>query len=152
MIFKKFKKEHQYILKNWLQDQATRKHLGGILPLDNFIHYITTTPATEHVSFLVFEEKEPIGMVDIEFTPNEQTASMSLLVNPDSRNKGVGKFILGATVQLSCLQNCTRLDAFIDPDNIPSLTCFQKSGFQKMSDLPDEDGMFCFSYFFDARP
>jgi len=148
MVFKKFKKEHQPILENWLQDEATRKHLGGILPLDNFIHYITTAAATEHLSFLVFENKEPLGMVDIEFTPNEQTASMSLLVHPNDRNKGVGSFILRATLQLSCLQNCSRLDAFIDPKNIPSIQCFQKNGFQKMNDLPDEDGMFCFSYFF----
>ena len=72
MVFKKFKKAHQPILQNWLNDEATRTHLGGILPLDNFIHYITTVAATEHLSFLVFKSKEPIGMVDIEFTPNEK--------------------------------------------------------------------------------
>ena len=146
MIFTKIKKEHQSILQEWLEDNATKEHLGGMLPLDKFVNYITS--ASDRLTYFAFENEVPIGMVDIEFYPLEKTASLSLLINPNFRKKGLGTFLLKTTLQLDCFKNHTRLDAFIDPDNIASIKCFQKAGFQKINDEPDEDGMFCFSYFF----
>jgi len=149
MIFKKLKKEHQIILQDWFKDKATRKHLGGMLPLENCVNYMISNPDT--LAFLVFENEKSIGMVDIEIDPSEKTASISLLINPHYRKKGLGTLLLKTALQLDCYKNCTRLDAFIEPDNIASIKCFQKAGFEKINDLPDEDGMFCFSYFFSKK-
>ena len=146
MIFKKLKKEHQSRLQEWFKDKATRKHLGGMLPLEKCVNYMISS--TDTLAYLVFKNDQPLGMVDIEFSPKEKTASISLLVNPYLRKKGLGTFILSAALQLDIYKNYSRLDAFIDPDNFASIKCFQKAGFQKMNEQPDEDGMFCFSYFF----
>ena len=146
MIFKKLKKEHQSILQEWLKDKATQEHLGGMLPLENFINYLIT--ASDRLPYFVFENELPIGMVDIEFYPKEKTASLSLLINPDLRKKGLGTFLLKSILQLDSFKNYTRLDAFIEPDNIASIKCFQKADFVKMNEVPDEDGMYLYSYFF----
>jgi len=146
MIFKKIRKEHQSIFQEWFKDKATQKHLGGMLPLENCINYMISN--TDTLAYLVFENETPIGMVDIEMDPLEKTASISLLINPNFRKKGLGTFLLETTLQLDCFKNYTRLDAFIEPKNVASIKCFQKVGFQKINKKPDEDGMFCFSYFF----
>ena len=147
MIFKKIKKAHQSILQEWLKDKATRKHLGGMLPLEDCINYMISNIDT--LAYFVFKNEMPIGMVDVEFYPSEKTTSLSLLINPNFRKKGIGTFILKTTLQLDCFKNYTRLDAFIEPENIASIKCFQNAGFQKMNEELDEDGMFCFAYFFD---
>lgn len=153
MIFKKLKKAHQSILQEWFKDKATRKHLGGMLPLENCVNYMLSSVDT--LPYFVFENETPIGMVDLEFDSKsvcregrEKKASISLLINPNLRKKGLGTFLLNTILQLDCCKNCTHLDAFIDPDNIASIKCFQKAGFIKMNKTPDKDGMFLFSYFF----
>lgn len=117
-----------------------------MLPLDKFVNFLLA--AENRLTYFAFLNEKAVGMMDIEFYPKEKSSAMSLLVAPEERRKGFGKILLEKTIQLHVFDKVNQLDAFIEPENIVSIKCFSKVGFQKINKEVDEDGMFQFSYFF----
>jgi len=147
MTFEKFNINHKAILIEWSKDKATLQYLGGIFPIDNFIEFLLK--AKNRLTYIVIHNSKYIGMIDVEFYPKNKKAVMDILIAPEERGKGFGKIVLQKLIQDAAFEKYKQLDAFIEPENIASIRCFEKAGFRKIKNEVDQDGMFHFSYFFN---
>lgn len=146
MTFEKFNINHKSILIEWSKDKITLQYLGGMFPLDNFIKFLLN--AKNRLTYIAIHNSKYIGMVDVELYPKDKNAAVDILIAPEERGKGFGNIVLQKLIQDSEFEKYNKLDAFIEPENIASIRCFEKAGFCKIKNELDEDGMFHFSYLF----
>ncbi|MDR0861416.1 MAG: GNAT family N-acetyltransferase [Oscillospiraceae bacterium] len=126
-------------LQNWFSDVETAKRLGGMLPLEAW--FANTKDAPNHKSQLATDGNLAIGMTTVE-TYDDNSAGVSILINPKQRNRGHGKRVVAEA--LKQLPNGTAVHAYIDADNPHSAALFAALGFRRNG--IDPDGLTDFVY------
>jgi diamine N-acetyltransferase len=79
------------------------------------------------------ENKEPIGILDaFDFNENEKQIGIGILIpNKKQHNQGFGKEAISLlTKKLTFDKHLAKVFALIDKENLPSITLFEKSGFE----------------------
>jgi len=131
-------------LETWFQDSELQTRLGGMLPLEQYLNLVHTTPNRE--TWMAYVKNTPVGLVDLEFY-SDNTASISLLVNPELRNCGYGRKILNTALSQPEVATLKVIEAMTEADNAASLRCFKSIGFIEQFSEPDEEGFLKLVYF-----
>ncbi|MCJ7839768.1 GNAT family N-acetyltransferase [Lederbergia sp. NSJ-179] len=133
--FLRLDEAHLEVLDEWFKDEEVLLRLGGILPLSNWFQYVQKSPY--YWAWLVQEQGRPVGAIwmekDIDFL-----TSIALLTHPQLRNQGYGTKMLQTLLKRPEISRAQKIEVGIEPDNLASLSCFRKAGFNETGF--DKDG------------
>lgn len=130
-------KSDLFLLESWFQNPEIKRRLDGMLPLHKWLNWVSTS--NEQRAYIVYEENNPVGLVHLETYSNE-TASISLLVNPNKWNHGYGRRILSTLEFYPEIATLKTIEAYIEVDNIRSIKCFKAAGFIEQTSEVTEEG------------
>jgi RimJ/RimL family protein N-acetyltransferase len=136
------------VLETWFQDAELRKRLGGMLPLRRWFDYVRTDPG--RFIWMAYEQGAPVGFLDLE-TFGGHTAWVTLLVNPELRNRGYGTRILRALFSRPEVTSLKRVKAVAERENIASLRILWSLGFGVEWAERDEEGFVILTYGLSAQ-
>ena len=72
---------------------------------------------------------EAIGVVRFDLDTDDDSAEVSINLNPKWRGKGLSKPLLSGAIDVYSKEHVCVLDAYIKLPNIPSIKCFEHCGF-----------------------
>lgn len=136
LVFRELNERHLHILEEWFQDDEVLKRLGGLLPIEQWFQYVKGSE--DSWAWIVFSEEVPVGNLYLEVL-EDSSAYISLLTNPELRNRGYGKKMLKTFLQRPEINKVDKIEVAIETDNIASLACFKHVGFKENG--MDEDGL-----------
>ena len=127
ITFEPVTREHLKLLEEWMQDPESRAGVGGILPLDSWLEFVTGNDG--QFARIVLDGAEPVGMVIVGLEDGE--AAVALLVAPEKRGRGYGKQILRELVHQPEVASARVFLAPIEPEHAASRKCFEAVGFRQ---------------------
>ncbi|OBA08476.1 acetyltransferase [Bacillus subtilis] len=136
--FQIMKESELEILKNWFENEDTRRRMDAMLPLETW--YERVSGDEDDTILMAYDGQLPAGMAVIEF--GEKRTYIGLIVNPLYRLQGYGKQILNKLLNEPDFSHVREWTASIEEDNQISLACFQAVGFKLEETEPDDDGYF----------
>jgi RimJ/RimL family protein N-acetyltransferase len=113
-------------LSSWFSEIETKRRLGGLPPLNDWFE--NTEKLANYKKLLAIVDGEIIGMATIE-EYSDNSASISVLVNPARRKVGFGRQIVMEILTFA-RPNLT-IHAYIEVNNISSIRLFTVCGFTK---------------------
>ena len=122
----------------WFNDAELSRRIS-ITP--TWFEYVTQTPGV--FSWMIFRDQMPAAEVSFSEQP---FPSLAIAMNPILRGQGLCASVIRLVLDLPELRPFDQIYGFIEPDNSASLRCVEKAGFSRISDTPDDDGMFEFVF------
>lgn len=104
---------------------------------------------TQLYGFKVLHENDKFaGFISYEMDNQTKEGSIELLaINSDFRGKGYGKNLLTHSLEELGNKNINSIDICVLKNNIPALTLYKKTGFNKTSNRPNvPNAMICLEY------
>lgn len=126
MSFRQFEEADISQLLIWFEDPEVQQQLGGI---DSPRKQLEMVLYDAHRGAYIWEnrgETQAFGEIELE----KNRANLLIIVKRDSRKKGLGEKMLH---YLQSLKLAPYYYAYIAPDNIASISCFNKAGFRFMA-------------------
>ena len=128
MYFRKFTEYDIDLLRSWRKDHLVQKYVH-YASLEDWFNYVNENP--NYYSWIAYERELPdvaVGIVNVEeYKP--LVGAISVITNPVLRGKGYGAKIVKYVIQQPEIAHLKKIEAFIKPENVPSLKCFQKANF-----------------------
>ena len=83
------------------------------------------------VIYIGILEKQKVGLTRFDFSKKNNTAEVSINLNPIMRNKRLSLSLLSSSVSIYLKNKNVDLRARVKNQNLPSLIIFKKAGFKK---------------------
>jgi RimJ/RimL family protein N-acetyltransferase len=132
--FRPFNKADLPILQAWFEDAELSFRLS--FPTDDWFVYVATNPAV--CCWIGIDDGgERAALIQVD-RDEEGRGYIDIAVRPDLRGRGIGAATLAAFIS-GPGSTYLILEGRIAPDNIASLVCARRCGFQVLQE-PDEDG------------
>ena len=133
------------VMRPWYEDAETQRFLHGPEDLDTVLDLIEKMPGSElrgsivtfRQEWVFFDGDEPVGACGVETYDHTRT-SVSILVAPEHRGKGVGMEMLQQASSLPGLESTTVLEGGVEPDNKASIRALEKAGFNIAEEVDHE--------------
>ncbi len=122
------------ILRSWFEDAELSRRLS--FPTDDWFAHVTSPAACCWIG--VDDAGEIVARVQVDREDAER-GYIDLTVRPDLRGRGLGVAVLGSFI-LGPGSAYPILEGRIAPDNVASLACVRRCGFEILQE-PDEDGL-----------
>ena len=122
------------LLQSWQGDPEVRRWIY----IDDWKEYFgAVSPNPEYYLYTVFSVGAPIAQIAAERIGDE--LSLMLIVEPQSRGKGVGRMVLleMLTCSAALFGDVSHFAAYIHPNNTASIKCFESAGFECKGSDPD---------------
>ena len=155
-------------IAGWFEDRDTRRFLGGpewparMLALAErsagTMFRGAQQTGTHH--YLALADDTPVGYIDcgtfdrctvyggegpdgpiILDTIEAGTGSITFVIDPGRRGRGLGRAMIAAMLARSELRDAELFEAGVDPRNAASRRCLEAAGFELRSERPDVEGM-----------
>ena len=134
------------VMRPWYEDAETQRFLHGPEDLDTVLDLIEKMPGSElrgsivtfRQEWVFFDGDEPVGACGVETYDHTRT-SVSIVVAPTHRSKGVGTAMLLLIPSTPGLEHTTVLEGGVEPENLASIRVLEKAGFNVGDEL-DEEG------------
>lgn len=147
LVFVRLTHDLARAIEPWFDDADTVRSLGGRQWVHHALHLMSVMPGFEmdgtrvldRSCYVVEEHGRRVALLDIEVY-DDLTASLALVVAPDSRGRGVGRRVVTAMWELPEMIQVKSVFGSIDADNPASLRCFAGAG-ATITTEPDRDGM-----------
>ena len=102
---------------------------GANPPLDQHLTWFAQALQSPDRRLFMAGGDTPFGHARLDFEPDRKSATVSILLAPDARGKGLGLRLLGQLDTCARHAGITTLDAHIHPDNAASLALFRAAGY-----------------------
>ncbi|NHF71745.1 GNAT family N-acetyltransferase [Paracoccus xiamenensis] len=132
--FRNIQKSDLKELRGWFSDAELSRRVA--FPTDDWFDYVTV--GRDSICWLALDGDTVIGKLQVD-RDEKGGGYIDIAIRPDLRGKGVGAAVLAGFIE-GPGADYVLLDARIEPDNLASLACFRRCGFDIRS-TPDEDGM-----------
>lgn len=137
MLIRQADIDDKYDLLEWRNHPKTRAMFFEqtiVAPEEHDDWFHKVIASNDQFLFVGVEQSDKIGVVRVDFNRNQNTAEISININPDFRGAGYSKILLASAI-LSFLENhSATLVAKVKRENIPSLKLFRGLGFSDRSE------------------
>ena len=128
------------LLEEWFSNDSTGKqHLDSY---SNPAKWFQLLEKPSRYGYIVMDDEKEIGFIDLELLDAE-TGAFSIYIAPRFRGLGMCKEVLSELVEIAKSLRLKRITAGVTPQNIHSMKCLQKYGFETIN---HEDGIINLSY------
>ena len=141
LVFTPIDEQGLLIYQTWFNDAELSRRIEP--PTRGWFDYVRYEPG--YFAWMIYEDGIAVGQLQLD-TYSNRTGSMALVVKPELRNRGYGTRILRAFLERAEVRQLNRIEATIEPDNIPALHCAKSVGFVQQSPEPDDEGFLDFVY------
>ena len=129
------------ILHEWANDVLTRRmsFSSETIPWDNHVEWLTRRLEDPDCRFCVVQDAngQPLGQARLDRAGSRATLSFGLA--PIARGQGfAARLVRLAAVDSQLAGWCQHVDAWVRPDNVPSLAAFRRAGFTELGVPPDQ--------------
>lgn len=130
------------VLHEWANDPLTRRmsFSAESIPWETHLEWLKRRLADENCRFHVVQDADgrPLGQARLDRDGSRATLSFGLA--PTARGQGfAARLVRLAAVDSQLAGWCQYVDAWVRPENIPSLAAFRRAGFTERGVAPDQD-------------
>lgn len=120
-------------LLGWRNDPETRASSfdGKAVTREGHLAWLQATLANSDRALLIatLDADAPVGVLRLD--RQGRTATISVTVAPEARGHGLSVPLIRAGLRTAGVLGCDLVDAFIRPENLPSLRAFSSAGFSR---------------------
>ena len=130
------------MLHEWANDPLTRRmsFSAETIPWESHVEWLKRRLADADCRFHVVQDADgrPLGQARLDRAGSRATLSFGLA--PTARGKGFAARLVRLAAVDSLLAGwCQHVDAWVRPENVPSLAAFRRAGFTERGVAPDQD-------------
>ena len=119
----------------WFSDPSTTRWLGD---REYPGHLVRLAAQPGRWAFVVIEDDEAVGLVDVECDSNDPaTAAVAMVVAPARRGLGIGRRLLSAVCARPELAAVEQLVGEVEEGNIAAVKCVVAAGFKREGSASD---------------
>lgn len=127
LALEKLRKDDFQEIESWFNDVSFQQRLEGFYPV--LAQLEAGLASDKQIYWVIFQERERLGLIELELETNTE-ANILVAIKKEARGKGYCQKALGMLLKMEIPASLTRINAYISRDNLPSVYCFQKAGFQ----------------------
>ena len=133
------------VVERWFCDPDTRRWLGDEAWPRRLLALAGRSQG--RFAFVAVLGGDVVGLADVERYGDDR-AAVAVVVAPEHRRRGMGKAILRGLLDVPQLEGVVELFGGVEVGNAASAALVTSSGFEQVSERPDDEG---FTYFAQRR-